>query len=254
MPSRDFLGEFEHIVLLGRLLRLENDAYGVTVRQEIESRTKREVSIGAIYATLDRLEVKAYVRSLPWRSHARNVRKREVQAFLPRHRKGYPSYEPHSLCAGPNDARAGYGRETRMMPPHIASWLITLFVPQNEAQEIQGDLLEEFLKLASHNGVGAARSWYWRQTIKTVASMFFDGSRAAQWMIAVIAAWFLSGYVDQGNQRIAATFLSNFDVYRYVSPYVFWFFYAIVSSRMRPHPPDAALEVYWHWQPQKGRW
>jgi hypothetical protein len=32
-----------------------------------------------------------------------------------------------------------------MMPQHIASWLITLFVPQNEAQEIQGDLLEEFL-------------------------------------------------------------------------------------------------------------
>lgn len=62
MSTRDFLGEFEHIVLLA-LLRLEDRAYGVTVRQEIELRTKREVSLGAVYATLDRLEIKRYVRS-----------------------------------------------------------------------------------------------------------------------------------------------------------------------------------------------
>ncbi|HEY6185486.1 MAG TPA: helix-turn-helix transcriptional regulator [Terriglobales bacterium] len=62
MSDRDYLGEFEHIVMLA-LLRLEDRAYGVTVRQEIESRTKREVSIGAVYATLDRLETKGYVKS-----------------------------------------------------------------------------------------------------------------------------------------------------------------------------------------------
>jgi len=62
MTSRDYLGEFEHIVLLA-LLRLEDRAYGVTVRQEIELRTHREVSIGAVYATLDRLETKGYVKS-----------------------------------------------------------------------------------------------------------------------------------------------------------------------------------------------
>jgi PadR family transcriptional regulator PadR len=62
MPDRDYLGEFEHIVVLA-LLRLEDNAYGVTVRQEIELRTKREVSIGAVYATLDRLERKGYVKS-----------------------------------------------------------------------------------------------------------------------------------------------------------------------------------------------
>jgi hypothetical protein len=54
MAGRDYLGEFEHIVVLA-LLRLEERAYGVTVRQEIELRTRREVSIGAVYATLDRL-------------------------------------------------------------------------------------------------------------------------------------------------------------------------------------------------------
>ena len=62
MSGRDYLGEFEHIIVLA-LLRLEDRAYGVTVRQEIEFRTKREVSIGAVYATLDRLESKGYVKS-----------------------------------------------------------------------------------------------------------------------------------------------------------------------------------------------
>ncbi len=62
MSSRDYLGEFEHLIVLA-VLRLADEAYGVTVRQEIESRTKREVSIGAVYATLDRLEDKGYVKS-----------------------------------------------------------------------------------------------------------------------------------------------------------------------------------------------
>lgn len=62
MRDRNYLGEFEHIVVLA-LMRLEDRAYGVTVRQEIELRTHREVSIGAVYATLDRLERKGYVTS-----------------------------------------------------------------------------------------------------------------------------------------------------------------------------------------------
>ena len=62
MSGRDYLGEFEHVVLLA-VLRLDDQAYGVTVRGEIELRTRREVSMGAIYATLDRLEAKGYVQS-----------------------------------------------------------------------------------------------------------------------------------------------------------------------------------------------
>jgi len=62
MSGRDYLGEFEHLIVLA-LLRLADRAYGVTVRQEIELRTHREVSIGAVYATLDRLERKGYVKS-----------------------------------------------------------------------------------------------------------------------------------------------------------------------------------------------
>src|ERR1700686_890370 len=62
MPSREYLGEWEQIVLLAAL-RLGKSAYGVPIRREIEKRTKRPVSIGALYSTLDRLETKGYVRS-----------------------------------------------------------------------------------------------------------------------------------------------------------------------------------------------
>jgi PadR family transcriptional regulator PadR len=56
------LGEFEQIVLLA-LVRLGPDAYGATVRREIEVRARREVSISAVYTTLERLEQKGLVRS-----------------------------------------------------------------------------------------------------------------------------------------------------------------------------------------------
>jgi DNA-binding PadR family transcriptional regulator len=62
MPGREYLGEFEQIVLLA-LLRVGKDAYGVPVRREIEKQTRRSVSIGALYRTLDRLEGKGLVAS-----------------------------------------------------------------------------------------------------------------------------------------------------------------------------------------------
>ena len=57
MGKGSFLGEFEQVVLLA-VARLGNDGYGVTIRQEIEKRARREVTIGAVYATLSRLEEK----------------------------------------------------------------------------------------------------------------------------------------------------------------------------------------------------
>ena len=58
----EYLGEFEQIVLLA-VVRLKENAYGVPIREEIESRTGRHVSVGALYSTLDRLEAKGYVHS-----------------------------------------------------------------------------------------------------------------------------------------------------------------------------------------------
>jgi PadR family transcriptional regulator, regulatory protein PadR len=62
MPRGALLGSLEHIVLLA-LVRLESNAYGMTVRREIEDRTARNISIGAVYTTLERLEAKGFVSS-----------------------------------------------------------------------------------------------------------------------------------------------------------------------------------------------
>jgi PadR family transcriptional regulator PadR len=60
MPS--VLGDFEQLVLFA-LVRLGPDAYGATIRREIEARAQRELSISAVYTTLQRLEQKGLVRS-----------------------------------------------------------------------------------------------------------------------------------------------------------------------------------------------
>jgi DNA-binding PadR family transcriptional regulator len=58
----DSLGSLEQLLLLA-LARLPGNAYGTTIQQEIRNRTGRDVSLGAIYPTLDRLENKGYVSS-----------------------------------------------------------------------------------------------------------------------------------------------------------------------------------------------
>ncbi|HEX5439221.1 MAG TPA: helix-turn-helix transcriptional regulator [Gemmatimonadaceae bacterium] len=56
------LGVLEEQVLVA-VLRTRNDSYGMRVRREIEHVTGRDLSIGAVYATLDRLEAKGLVTS-----------------------------------------------------------------------------------------------------------------------------------------------------------------------------------------------
>ena len=60
MAKGQYLAEFE-IYVMAALARLGDEAYGMTVRQEIEARSGRRVAIGAVYATLDRLATKGYV-------------------------------------------------------------------------------------------------------------------------------------------------------------------------------------------------
>jgi DNA-binding PadR family transcriptional regulator len=55
-------GEFELLVLLA-VLRLEDEAYGVTIRSELERETSRNLTLGTVYKTLGRLEGKAYLES-----------------------------------------------------------------------------------------------------------------------------------------------------------------------------------------------
>ena len=60
--SKDFLGEFEHQVLLA-VLRLGDDTYSVPIVLELEERTGREVAPAAVYIALRRLEEHAFTTS-----------------------------------------------------------------------------------------------------------------------------------------------------------------------------------------------
>lgn len=77
------LGELEQVVTLA-LARLDGEAHGVDIALEIEKRTGRMVSPGALYTVLDRLEAKGYVTS--WIGDStprRGGRRRKVYRLLP---------------------------------------------------------------------------------------------------------------------------------------------------------------------------
>lgn len=77
------LGAFEEMVLLA-VARGRGNAYGMTVRREIEDHTGRGVTIGAVYSTLDRLEGKGLVAShLGASDAARRGRARRHFRILP---------------------------------------------------------------------------------------------------------------------------------------------------------------------------
>jgi PadR family transcriptional regulator PadR len=62
MAKREFLGGFELLVLLA-LIRLGDEAYGVPISEAIEESSGKEVAMGSVYITLERLEQKAFVSS-----------------------------------------------------------------------------------------------------------------------------------------------------------------------------------------------
>jgi PadR family transcriptional regulator PadR len=58
----DTLGEFEQLIMCA-VLRLDADAYGTSIREELKERAERDVSPGAIFTTLERLETRGLVTS-----------------------------------------------------------------------------------------------------------------------------------------------------------------------------------------------
>lgn len=62
MAKGTLVGQFEQWVLMATL-RLRGNAYGVTIRRDIESRAKRSITLSAVYTTLDRAEEKGYVKA-----------------------------------------------------------------------------------------------------------------------------------------------------------------------------------------------
>jgi PadR family transcriptional regulator, regulatory protein PadR len=57
-----YIGEFEELVLL-TIASLGDNAYGVSIKEDIEKRSERTISIGALHSTITRLEEKGFIKS-----------------------------------------------------------------------------------------------------------------------------------------------------------------------------------------------
>lgn len=82
MRRESLLGSLEELVLLA-LARTGDDAYGMVVRRELAEATGRDVSIGAVYSTLDRMEQKGWVGSHEPEDDARRSRGRRYFRLTP---------------------------------------------------------------------------------------------------------------------------------------------------------------------------
>jgi len=73
---KGYIGEFEELVLL-TVAVLGEDAYGVPIKQEIENRATRTISLGALHSTIARLEEKGFLKSyLGGATHERGGRRK----------------------------------------------------------------------------------------------------------------------------------------------------------------------------------
>src|SRR5881394_208843 len=107
-------------------------------------------------------------------------------------------------------------------PPRVAIWLVDLFTPDEDAEAIQGDLLEEYSELALKSGVASARRWYWRQSVKTIAHLMGTGFRVAPWSVAgavvggFLLLWLGFGF---GLPELATLAVLDFRSQSHVHPY-----------------------------------
>ena len=122
-----------------------------------------------------------------------------------------------------------------VQPPRMAAWLVNLFTRAEEAESILGDLLEEYSHLASKSGVAFARSWYWRQTMKTIAHLAGAGFRVAPWSTAaaVVGGFLLRRFVSGLPERAIFAVLHRYQVFEnHFGTYVFFASYGIAIGHL----------------------
>src|SRR4029077_9054167 len=104
-----------------------------------------------------------------------------------------------------------------VQPPRMAVWLVNLFTRAEEAETILGDLLEEYFHLASKSGVALGRSWYWRQTLKTIAHLVGTGFRGAPWSTpaAVVGGFLLLRFVSGLPERTIFAVLRRYQIFEH---------------------------------------
>ncbi len=112
------------------------------------------------------------------------------------------------------------------MPPRIATWLVSLFVPVEQLEAITGDMLEEFSRIAASSGPASARRWYWREALRTAMHFAAAGICAAPWSTAaaVLLGFLLVRYFGTVPEKALLSladrydvFNNHFDLYRFLS-------------------------------------
>jgi hypothetical protein len=127
-------------------------------------------------------------------------------------------------------------QEDSVQPPRMAVWLVTLFSPAGDAESIPGDLLEEFSRLASDEGIDYARLWYWRQAVRTIPYLVAAGFRTAPWTIAAVVTggfllrWFVSASSNAAINGAVDAALSRYEHDRYA--YLFWLTSSMLAVRL----------------------
>jgi hypothetical protein len=122
-----------------------------------------------------------------------------------------------------------------VQPPSVAVWLLTLFGPAKEGDSIAGDLLEEFTSLVRQSGVALARSWYWRQSLKTVGHLFMAEFRAAPWLLflTVVGGFWLIGFGTRFSGHAVQRFLDTQRIYElHPDAYLFWYKFPLEIGRV----------------------
>ena len=101
-----------------------------------------------------------------------------------------------------------------IQPPPVAVWLLRLFSPQEQAESILGDVLEEFRQFAESSGVPFARRWYWRQSLRGTLHLLGFGFRQF-WrsvVAVVVGAFFLLRYVGELFEHALFAVLRKYQV------------------------------------------
>jgi hypothetical protein len=125
-----------------------------------------------------------------------------------------------------------------VQPPRLAVWLVTLFAPADQAEAILGDLLEEFFQLMSTEGVASARSWYWRQSVRTCAQLACNGLSASPWstLAAVVGGFLLANVAFRLPEQAIFAVLDRYQVYdHHFGVYKFWISDGIVIGLVFLH-------------------
>ena len=148
----DNLGDFEQLVMLA-VMRLDDDAYGTSIREELKTRAEREVSPGAIFTTLERLESRGLVTSR-YGEPTRRTR-RPQQTLLQTERRGPARAGALAQGGAAHDAgpRAEAGAiMSASHPPRIAERLLQPLLDDRSRDAVLGDLHEGYVAVRQQRG------------------------------------------------------------------------------------------------------